>query len=357
MPAMPKEKMLRARLAIVVTALAAACGGSTVTRRDVPPKDHPDAASAGAGDDAGASRDRDGGVSTAAGGTSSHIGAESGGVIGAGGATSNAGAPVAPGGSSGASGGAQSQSGGTGGRNPEEDAGSPLIDPHAEARRDLAQTYCTACGGGDPSCASSHNIEWYRDVPDGCWDELTAAVACSLENGCSPISGGYIGMGACLDERTAFGACAVGQSLSGKITGTSGTCVWNRDSSSTSCLVQCVDDPYRWYDSDCTGPPGGPFSCWCRLNGRVLSDSLVLNGAQFFSDTCSGAAELMTSGHCQKFVSCCYTFRGPPLEGLPEQDLCECTSDPSAGNFATCADVAASLKDGKVVDLCPRYEM
>lgn len=341
--------MLRARVAVGLALFAAACGGTAVASHDAPPENPADAATARPGHDAGVGGTPEGGVAVAAGGTSSHIGEEA-----SGGAGGRGGAGAASGGAS--SSGAQSRSGGAGGRNPEADAGSPLTDPRAEERRDLAQTYCAACGGDASSCVESRNIEWFRNVPDGCWDELTASVACSLKNSCSPVSGGYIGMGACLDERNALGGCIVSQRLSGTVMGTSGSCTWDRDSSSTSCAVGCTDDPYRWYSSECTGPPGGPFSCWCDLNNLPLYDSQVLNGPQFFSDTCAGAAELMANGHCQKYVSCCYSFRGPPFEGLPEQDLCECTSDPSAsGEFSTCEALAGSMKEGKVVDLCPRY--
>jgi hypothetical protein len=65
----------------------------------------------------------------------------------------------------------------------------------------------------------------------------------------------------------------------------------------------------------------------------------------------------MADGLCQKYVSCCYTYRGVFTSGDPEEDICACTSDPSASGFDSCEALAASMKQGKVVDLCPKYKV
>jgi len=82
---------------------------------------------------------------------------------------------------------------------------------------------------------------------------------------------------------------------------------------------------------------------------------LVSNGALFYVDSCEEAGQLMADGHCHRLVNCCYLFRGPLMQGDPEQDLCECTADPTIGGFLSCEDLAASHKDGRVIDLCPAY--
>jgi hypothetical protein len=211
-----------------------------------------------------------------------------------------------------------------------------------------------------PDCVRFLINSWYQSLPEQCFDELAASIACSKANACvQPLSGGTFGGGACLAERTALGNCTQG-TFGGVITGSVTSCSWNRMSSGTGCAVGCIDDatvPSRFYSTlwGCSGPPDGPFECWCHLNGRQLVDSMVMNGGRFYVDTCEEAAQMMANGHCHKFVDCCYTFLGPLEQGAPEQTLCECTSDPTKGGFTSCEALVASLKEGRVIDLCPAY--
>jgi hypothetical protein len=247
---------------------------------------------------------------------------------------------------------------GTGGRIVEADAGSPLIDPHAKERKELAEDYCAACPTG-PDCAANLNVQWFNDLPVQCWDELVASERCSKAYDCiPPISGGRLDGGFCFAERSALDACILtGDIYRGSITGSVTTCSWRRLISGSACEVSCAEDPLRFYDTQCSGPPDGPFDCWCALNGRKLVDSMISNGPRFFTDTCQAAGQLMADGHCHRFIDCCYTFRGTPEVPLPEQTLCECTSDPTVGGqFKSCEELAVSHTDGQVVELCPGYQ-
>jgi hypothetical protein len=196
--------------------------------------------------------------------------------------------------------------------------------------------------------------ELFAWLTDACWDEWIAAMNCSTANACAPLMGGVIGGGACLAERTAFENCDIKNRMAGDVTGSTGTCSWERPASGPNCHVGC-DDLLHFYDTDCDGPPGGPFKCMCRLNGVELADALVENGTMFYVNTCEEAAGKLANGYCQKYASCCYTYTGVPLAGAAERTLCECTSA-ATYKFSSCADFAASLKDGKVIDLCPRYQ-
>ena len=232
--------------------------------------------------------------------------------------------------------------------------GSSFVDPHAADRRSMVEKYCAACDSR-PDCVPKMITETTSWLSDGCWDQWVTAMNCSMTSGCSPISGGTAGMGACLAERTALDSCIIGQDDHGGVMGVSGSCSWYRSASGLECQIACSGNLERFYDALCDGPPNGPFACSCRLNGRNLLDSLVSNAPWFYGDTCQDAAQLMADGYCQKIISCCYAYRGPRFGGEADTDLCECTSDPSAGGFASCAALAASKKDGKIVDLCPAY--
>jgi hypothetical protein len=259
-------------------------------------------------------------------------------------------APAAPAGSGGTSGGLPVAPPSAGGSSP----GASLADPHAAERRSMAEKYCAACNS-DPNCVTKVITDTASSLPDSCWNQWVTSMNCSITSGCVPVSGGPIGMGACLAERNALDDCINGQNDNGIVMGISGSCDWYRPASGSQCQLSCADNLDRFYDALCNGPPNGPFACLCRLNGRNLYDSLVPNAPGFYGDTCEEAAQQMADGYCQKITSCCYAFRGPRLQGDADTDLCECTSDPSAGGFMSCADLAASKKDGKVVDLCPAY--
>jgi hypothetical protein len=358
----------RFRLPVAVAAIFTACGGVTGQHGDPTSKSH------GKGGSAAAAADVDGGGAVAdstmagaagaaaAGSSSGATGAEASvGAAGAGATPASGGASAAtgstPGGGAGGSAG-RTGSGGAAGKT-DVDAASPITDPNAERRHGLSRTYCVVCSD-IPDCISSYDVEWYNDVPVACLDALEASIDCAVKNKCAePVNGGTIGAGVCLDERVALATCIGQHQLSGTVTGSSGTCNWYRQSAGASCSLSCPDDFTRFYDADCSGPPDGPFSCWCRLNGRTLVDNFVSNGARFFADSCIGAGELMADGHCQKYVSCCYTYRGIKLGETAESDICVCTSDPTAGGtngYHSCADAAADAKQGRIVDLCPQYE-
>jgi hypothetical protein len=264
---------------------------------------------------------------------------------------SNDGGRSGTGGATASDGGAPAASG----SNAEADAAVTVVDPRHDERQRLVEQYCAACSTGS-DCVPQMITEWFNWLPDTCWDEWTASMNCSMANGCTPLSGGMIGGGACLAERTAIDGCKVANRLEGMVTGSTGTCGWERPATGTSCRAFCPDDLLLFYDSDCDGPPGGPFRCFCRLNDVILADALVENGTMFYVNTCAEAAGMLANGYCQKYTSCCYTYTGVPLEGVPERTLCECTSSPGAGNFSSCSDLAVSKKDGKVVDLCARYQ-
>jgi hypothetical protein len=276
---------------------------------------------------------------------------------GGGAATAGAGrgkaGPSGPG-AGGESGGTSSKGGAsaTGGSNAEADAAATLVDPRHDERERLVEQYCTACGKS-ADCVPEMITRWFTSLPDTCWDEWIASMNCSVANGCSPVSGGQFGGGACLAERTALDTCSVSNRMDGKVTGSTGTCDWERTEPGTSCHVDCPEDLINFYDTDCYGPPGGPYRCICRLNSVEIADAVIENGTIFYVNACEDAAGKLANGYCQKFTSCCYTYTGIPLDGYPEKTLCECTSTADASG--SCARIADSKKDGKVVDLCPQY--
>jgi hypothetical protein len=185
-------------------------------------------------------------------------------------------------------------------------------------------------------------------------DEIAAGVECSIANSCSPLEGGFVGQGPCLDERNALATCKVSHYVDGTVSGTTTTCNWERRPWGATCNLSCLENPARAYSAECEGPPDGPLSCVCQLNHRALGDSLVSNGSRFYVDTCQAAGQMLADGFCHQFINCCYTFRGVMVQGLPEQTLCECTS--KAPDATSCEALAASHPDGKVVDICPGYE-
>lgn len=311
-----------------------------------------------------------GDATSAVGGQSLGGRASSGGASGSAGAGTGAESSSAGGGSGSGNGGTGSGNGGaaasngaggspgTGGANVEADAGSPLVDPRAEQRKTLAEDYCAVCSDGQPDCASRLNIEWFNDFPVDCWDELAASERCSKDNHCAPLSGGQVGGGACLAERTALDTCIVTKDrYRGVVTGSMATCNWRRLISGTSCEVVCPPGsdtvPWKEFETQCSGPPDGPFQCLCSLNGRGMSDSMIPNGTQFYVDTCQMAGQMLADGYCHKFVDCCYTFTDA-FAADPSATACECTSDPTP--FKSCQELAASHTNGKVIDLCPGYQ-
>jgi len=133
------------------------------------------------------------------------------------------------------------------------------------------------------------------------------------------------------------------------------TCDWELPPSGVGCSVACQEDPTRWYGVDCNGPPNGPFSCTCQLNGRDIGDSLNHNVNQFEVNSCKESGQLLADGHCKQFLNCCYTFFDSIEQSLPKQTVCNCTSDPTYGGFSSCEALAASLPRGQVIDICPGY--
>lgn len=367
------RRSFRSQIAISVALMLVACGGASQFDQTGAYGGHSgkggsksrsgDAGVGGANDDAsvgsGGTRSGSGGETSEAGGSGTAGTAGTAGTgAGVGGSSGNSGSSSGNGGTAGSSGAGGAPA--TGGIGVEVDAGSPLVDPHAEERRQLAEDYCTACSDGQPDCASKLNVEWFNDIPVDCWDELLASEKCSKSSGCSPLSGGLIGGGACLAERNALGTCIVTKDkYRGEVTGSTTTCQWRRPISGTGCEVVCLPEsdvvPWQEFETQCSGPPDGPFQCWCALNGRDMSDSMILNGARFYMDTCQAAGQLLADGYCHKFVSCCYTFTGG-FSADPSATACECTSDPTyGGQFKSCEDLATSHTDGKVIDICPGY--
>lgn len=336
------------RVALCAGVLAACSGEVHQESRVVPPGHARGGQDGGAPERAASSAGESGGVARGAGARAA-VGIGAGEL--AGGPSSGSGAERGTS-SGGASGGADAPS--AAGSGAEADAATTLIDPRRDERQRLVEQYCAACGTGS-DCVSQMIYLWFTILPDTCWDEWIASMNCSMANGCYQISGGMFGGGPCLAERTALDSCTVAGDVHGSVTGAMGTCNWDRTATGTGCDPYCADDLVYFYDADCDGPPGGPYRCICRLNSVELGDALIENGTTFYVNTCEGAAGTLASGFCKKFTSCCYTYTGIPLQGEPERTLCECTSA-ATSKFASCADLAASMKDGKVIDLCPRYE-
>ena len=176
----------------------------------------------------------------------------------------------------------------TGGSGSDADAAVNVVDTRHDERERLVEQYCAACGRNS-DCVPQMITELFTWITDACWDEWIASMNCSTANACAPLMGGVIGGGACLAERTAFENCDIRNRMAGDVTGSTGTCSWERPASGTNCHVGC-DDLLHFYDTDCDGPPGGPFKCMCRLNGVELADSLVENGTLFYVNTCEEAA-------------------------------------------------------------------
>ncbi|HVW30469.1 MAG TPA: hypothetical protein VHC69_34165 [Polyangiaceae bacterium] len=270
------------------------------------------------------------------------------------------------------------------------------VDPHAMERATLASKFCalldqypclfpllipppsTPAGTMATPAQTTANCNQYVQVDafdqDGCFDEWAAEMQCliSAPRTC-PCNGTdcnlYLpGMKSslCPTEDAAFSTCTSKFEPSAHLTsGTAGSCTWYLDTGH-KCQVACgqrlvpltVDDLQQLtFTADCDGPPNGPESCSCNLDGVPLengTDGDSTYGWSFTAKNCADVSQKMSDGQCMDILNCCFTWFAPPVSGQPPVEHCSCLSDPMIKGLSSC-DAVAAQGGGKVVDICPQY--
>jgi hypothetical protein len=341
-------------------------------------------------DGSGATSGTDGGTGKA--GSASSKGGRSGGSAGSGNGNGNdVDSGVSPG---------VGQGGASNGDDPNGSAGVPSglagaagsassgdpLDPHAVERQQVTAALCSVLStypclsyfpqrSGGPGklsiademalCVQDTQVAEYTTFQNDCFDEWAAEARClqALPRQC-PCTGNdcifYLPgttPSACPKEELVLESCLRAVAVD-DTTGSVRQCHAGKDANG-ACFVYCdqTDANVGSFSAVCDGPPDGPQACYCELNGIPLHDGTSddpMNGDSFYADDCTGIAQKVSDGQCDKILDCCFTWTPSPKSGVPRTEQCSCLSDPQTKGLSTCEEVAAR-GGGKVVALCPAY--
>jgi hypothetical protein len=196
------------------------------------------------------------------------------------------------------------------------------------------------------ACEEDRALEHARILP-ACDDEWQAQFRCYIAAGfeCGPGPGSS---NPCQAEGEALNACIDANDPWQSVTGSRATCDYGPGNLSP-CEVNCPVGP-NYFQLLCGGPDGLPVHCVCLVNGNAIGNFDTQIVTPLYASDCRDAATQAANGECIKLLDCCFEY----FDGT--KDACLCGSDPARLGMPSC-EAAAEFAGGKVVDICPQYEM
>ncbi len=210
------------------------------------------------------------------------------------------------------------------------------------------------------ACAQDQLLEYHQHVLPECDDEWRVAIQCAGEasypqSTCTQADLTGAPAVVCVAEKQAFRECRSTQDGPRRsVSGSRDTCTYG-PGSYTSCEARCPggENDFRM---QCNGPPGLPQRCQCFINSHATGDTMDFGPTHvIYVGDCADAAARMANGEvCTNRLDCCFEY----TDG--GEDKCRCGSDPNLlippPGFPTC-EAAAQALNGRVVDICPQWEV